>query len=140
MKKIDKALKYLETTKEHGPEMMARTFNLLFKAILPNIGIKEWEMAFFKLDLSPLYAKLAEIVADRFTEKEIEELTKISQTPVMEKYRSLLPTLNEENMRAGAEWGNEVMDELAENMVEVLEIQGTSKEEIDMVFALLTNK
>lgn len=122
MAKKSKALEYIKhlDVMENAPKLMGHAFNRLIGPFFPEITIDHWTEAFSRVDKSYLKDRYATILAEKFSDEEIDALIEIAKIPVMKKYNSLVIEMTEANMEAGKDWAERVKGDLAMELEDIL--------------------
>lgn len=106
-----KAVKLIELT-------AGQQFDIMTEPIIKMIPEENREA--FKKELAKstedLYAKLAVVYTESFTEKELDEILAFYDTPVGKKMVAITPELTKKGMEIGQAWGMELQPMMAKYM------------------------
>ena len=112
---------------EMGVQMMTTMINQ-FQMMMPEVPAEYWEEFLARVQAEDLNGIVAPIYQRHFTEDEVVAMTDFYESPIGQVVLSKMPVVLEESMAAGQVWGEQLVNDLIEDLLEKgYEVPGASE-------------
>lgn len=102
---------------EMGIQMMT-TMIQQFQMMMPEVPAEYWEEFLARVAAEDLNDIVAPIYQRHFTEEEVMAMTDFYESPIGQVVLSKMPVVLEESMAAGQVWGEQIVNDLINDLME----------------------
>lgn len=101
--------------KNLGSQMIKQMLPTL-KKLAPNAPKIFWKKTILKMDMNKMIELIIPVYQKHLTEKDIQTIIKFYDTPVGKKFIKVTPTITQETMIIGQQWGQSIAMEIIQEL------------------------